>query len=541
MVHHSNEKIRLLTTKSKELMLKKITFFTTVLTVLFSMSVISVTANNVTKVEVMKGEKWWGVFVSNAPVEPFLKPFKINTADSPAVGFYRPVLLSNNGRFIWSSEPMQIEFTGEQIIITSEQEKVNVQKGGKNLREAYLVSCHKYFPPTGKMPDISLFTLPQYDTSLELGFVQDQQTVLDYAERIRSEGLPAGIIVIPNGWSSQKTPYSFSPELYPDPAAMLDKLHSMGFKVMLTITPYVPAYGREYAAGLQRDYFLRSTDGTPYIIETKGGFATAYDMADQEQAEFVKNAVNELKSRYNIDGFRFDCRNVTSYLAGDKNREADYMKAWAELSKGDTYLAEFLPAIGTSDFPHISGIEISEEAAGNFFVSAINDMISAGLTGFPYSSVMSMTENNTELFSDAALMAKFLQLEAAMPVMRISFAPWRVKDTKYYKAVVEAISFRNELRTYIAELVSESSKTAEPLMRHMEYQFPKSGFHDCNDQFMLGAKYLFAPNTGSASKRMVRIPKGMWTDRDGNRVKGPVVKEVDCSDGRIVYFKLTGK
>lgn len=521
----------------KNLMAKKISLC---LIILFTCGVFSSPANNVSKIEVLKGEKWWGLFVSNAPVEPFLQPFKVNTGETPLAGFYRPVLLSNNGRFIWSSEPMEIEFTGTEIIVTSAHEKVGVQKGGKNLREAYLVSCHKYFPPSGKVPDVNMFTMPQYDTSLELGFLQDQESVVAYAERILGEGLPAGIIVIPDGWASKVEPYAFNTELYPDPAGMFAKLHSLGFKAMLTVTPYVPAYGREYAGGLKDGYFLTGEGGAPYIMETAAGFCTAYDMSDAEQAGIMSAAVKKIKADYKVDGFRFDCRNVVPYFAGNKEKEEAYMKAWAGLSDGLS-LTELLPSAGISQEPHIGGIEVAEKAAGNFFVSAINDMISAGLTGYPYSTVMAAAGDAQSLFADPALMAKFLQLEAAMPVMRISFAPWRVKDTKYYNSIVEAVKFRSELGEYVAELVAESAKTAEPLMRHMEYQFPKSGFNDCNDQFMLGSKYLFAPNTGEAQKRMVRIPKGVWTDRDGNRIKGPVVKEVDCSDGRLVYFKLTGK
>lgn len=522
-------------------MSKKTAFISIVSAMLFTLTAALASAANVTKVEVLKGEKWWGLFVSNAPVEPFLKPFKVNTADSPVIGFYRPVLLSSNGRFIWSSEPMDIEFNGTEIVINSEHEKVEVQKAGKDLRTAYMASCHKYFPPSGNVPDVSIFTMPQYDTSLELGFVQDQQGVLAYAERILAEGLPAGIIVIPDGWRSQLRPYTFDSELYPDPAGMFDKLHSLGFKVMLTVTPYLPAYGREYAEGLSKDFFLRDSNKEPFIIKSNGGFATAYDISEPEQASVISNAVKDIKNNYKVDGFRFDCRNVMPYFAdNDKAKEADYMKVWAELSEGVS-LTEFLPAVEMAEGPHISGIEIAEQEAGNLFVSAINDMISAGLTGFPYSTVMSVTENSSLLLTSPEIMAKFLQLEAAMPVMRISFAPWRLKDTKYYSAIVEAVNFRKDLGEYVSDLVAESARMGEPLIRHMEYQFPKSGFSDCDDQFMLGSKYLFAPNTGDAAKRTVRIPKGVWTDRDGNRIKGPVVKEVDCSDGRVIYFKLTGK
>ena len=102
---------------------------------------LTVSAQNgaTSRIEVLKGEKWWGAFVGGAPLEPFDEPFRIHTAESAEGGFFVPVLVSSAGRYIWSDSPMEIDFDGSQFLITSETEKVEVKKAGRTLREAYLL------------------------------------------------------------------------------------------------------------------------------------------------------------------------------------------------------------------------------------------------------------------------------------------------------------------------------------------------------------------------------------------------------------------
>ena len=91
------------------------------------------------------------------------------------------------------------------------------------------------------------------------------------------------------------------------------------------------------------------------------------------------------------------------------------------------------------------------------------------------------------------------------------------------------------------ELLKESAKTGEPLVRHLDYQFPGQGFANCDDQFMLGSRYLVAPVLEKAAKRTVRLPKGTWVGTDGARHKGPRVISVDVRSGQVSVFTHQGK
>lgn len=51
------------------------------------------------------------------------------------------------------------------------------------------------------MPPEDFFRIPQYNTWIELMYDQNQRDVLAYAQGILDSGLPAGILMIDDGWA----------------------------------------------------------------------------------------------------------------------------------------------------------------------------------------------------------------------------------------------------------------------------------------------------------------------------------------------------
>ena len=73
-------------------------------------------------------------------------------------------------------------------------------KAGKTLREAYMAAQAKYFPANGQLPDTLFFTMPQYNTWIELMYNQNQEDILKYAHAIIDNGFPAGVLMIDDSW-----------------------------------------------------------------------------------------------------------------------------------------------------------------------------------------------------------------------------------------------------------------------------------------------------------------------------------------------------
>lgn len=495
---------------------------------------------NTTRVESMRGEKWWGLYVSDTPHEPFLKPFTANTGKSEHNSLMTSMMISSAGRYIWSNNPIEIVFDGVNFTIGSNYETVEVQKAGKTLREAYLVCCHKNFPPCGTVPSVDIFTNPIYNPLSELGSNHTQAQIIEYAARILREGFPKGTIIIPNGWQSAAASQNFDKEYYPDPKAMINRLHELGFKVMLTVTPFCTASGRSYIASADNNNYLSQDNSKPYLIQTEFGYEVCRNLAIQAEAESFAKEINALKQNYAVDEIRMDYHEVIPTLNADNQQMQQFMAGLTQIAKS-TNICEYMPGINAPLTPYVNGIQCNGVQDWQMLKERVNDILSASLAGHLYNRSTPAHDAPSSPNNDQKFMARSLVLTASLPIMSVDFAPWHITDAKLYEQVKSAFRTRESMKSYIAETVAESARTAEPLMRHIEYQFPRNGFSDCDDQYMLGSKYLFAPMLSDSGKRMVRLPRGIWTDANGKRYRGPVVISVGSNDAKMIYFELFSK
>jgi alpha-glucosidase len=172
-------------------------------------------------------------------------------------------------------------------------------------------------------------------------------------------------------------------------------------------------------------------------------------------------------------------------------------------------------------------------------------MLSAGLIGHAFTcpdmiggGLLSNFENIDYAKFDQELMIRSAQTQALMPMMQFSVAPWRVLDSAHLKICRDAALLHAKMGDYIYELAQKNAKDGEPIVRHLEYAFPNQGFEGCNDEFMLGDKYLVAPMLSKGTSRMVRFPKGTWVDELGKRHKGGQTIQLDVPLNRLPYFTL---
>jgi len=227
-----------------------------------------VVAQHTVTVSMLENEYWWGGVVAYGSRMPYIQPIEeFDLARQNNNNQVVPLLLSNKGRYMWSDYPFKFSVSGKEIFIHSDYEDIAVQTAGSTLRDAYREASQKHFPPSGQLPDTLFFTRPQYNTWIELMYNQNQEDVLKYAQGIVDNGFPAGILMIDDNWQKYYGNFEFKPDKFPDPKAMVDKLHSMGFKVMLWVCPFVSADSPEYRMLRSKGYLLESKNGKPAIID----------------------------------------------------------------------------------------------------------------------------------------------------------------------------------------------------------------------------------------------------------------------------------
>jgi alpha-glucosidase len=92
-------------------------------------------------------------------------------------------------------------------------------------------------------------------------------TVENLAREFRSRDIPADVIHLDIHYMNGYRDFTFSPENFPHPKALLDKLAAEGFKVVTIVDPglKVDSAYSVYRDGLSRRVYATLPDGTPYV------------------------------------------------------------------------------------------------------------------------------------------------------------------------------------------------------------------------------------------------------------------------------------
>jgi alpha-glucosidase len=125
-------------------------------------------------------------------------------------------------------------------------------------------------------------------------------------------------------------------------------------------------------------------------------------------------------------------------------------------------------------------------------------------------------------------------------MMQFSVAPWRVLSKENLAICRTMALLHARLGDEILALARDAAQTGEPIVRHLEYEYPHQDFVDVNDQFLLGRNILVAPVLAKgATSRVVRFPPGKWKGDDGTTVEGPATVAVAAPLARLPWYRRT--
>lgn len=508
-------------------------------------------ANVEKNISIEKGERWWGAVTTQGSNMPYSETLERIDLRSNYSNQCVPFLLSNKGRYVWSDEPFSFQFKGNEIIVSSYSSDVLLEKSGETLKSAFLGAASKHFPPSGNMPSELFMSVPQYNTWIELVYNQNQEDVLKYARSIISNGFPAGVLMIDDNWQKYYGNFEFKKETFPEPKKMVDELHRMGFKVMLWISPYVSPDSREYRFLKDKGFLIKNkNDNQPAIFDWWNGKSACYDFSNPQAYYYFLSILKTMQKDYGIDGFKFDAGDARAYKSGlievfdNKSYGNAQSELWAKLGT-EFEFNEYRACWKMAGQPLVQRL-CDKTYSWEALTKLIPDMLSCGILGHPYTcpdmigggefrSFQNVTPENI----DQDLIVRSCQIHALMPMMQFSVAPWRILDKKHLEIVKYYANLHKEYGGYILELAHHASKTGEPIVRYMEYEFPDQGFETCKDQFMLGDRILVAPILDKGSKREVKLPKGVWIDDTGKKFKGPKTIQVEAGIERLPFYKLS--
>ncbi|EOR94528.1 Maltodextrin glucosidase [Arcticibacter svalbardensis MN12-7] len=151
-------------------------------------------------IKIKKGESWYGGLVNEAHKMPFKDGYSFNLFANTGTNQASPLLLSTNGRYIWSDAPFEFTVKGDQLLLLNATAPILIDSMGRTLKEAYIKASKDHFPSKGILPDTLLFFRPQYNTWIELVYNQNQTDIIKYAHDIIANGFPTGVLMIDDNW-----------------------------------------------------------------------------------------------------------------------------------------------------------------------------------------------------------------------------------------------------------------------------------------------------------------------------------------------------
>jgi alpha-glucosidase len=504
------------------------------------------------RIDVLPDECWWGGVVAFGNKMPYEAPLRwIDLARDGNNNQLVPLLLSSRGRYVWHDTPFRFALR-EGVIETDGDSTIAPHTAGTTLREAYLEACRKHFPPTGTLPDTLFFSMPQYNTWIELMYDQNQADILKYAHGIVANDFPVGVLMIDDNWQKYYGNFEFKPERFADPRGMVDELHAMGFRVMLWVCPFVSPDSPEYRDLSSRGYLLKRRDGQTAIISWWNGQSACYDLTNPAATAHLVGQLKAMQRTYGIDGFKFDAGDPNLYADADLvSHEADatpvdHCRAWARIGLEFPF-NEYRACWQMGGQPLVQRLGDKRNTWGDLR-ALIPDMAAAGLLGYAYTcpDMIGGGQYTSYLNIDPSridqeLIVRSAQVHALMPMMQFSVAPWRILNAENLATVRRMAQLHRAMGDYIIRCARHAAETGEPIVRHLEYQYPGQGFAGCKDQFMLGDRYLVAPMVVPGTRRTVVLPRGHWRDERGKSYRGGRSYTIEVPLERLPYFEKTDR
>ncbi len=512
-------------------------------------------------VKMLDNELWFGGSAADAMGEPFDKSSVYDIDMECGLNQTMPLFVSTMGRYIWCDDPMKVHIENGEFLLSGESDII-LCHAGNSLKDAYLAASDNHFKFTGKMPPLKFFESAQYNTWMEFDYHQNQADILKYAHGIVDNGYEPGVLMIDEGWHTRYGLWEWDLVKFPDPKGMIRELHSLGFKVMLWVVPMVTSDGQAFSMSYfsyhnhlngacgEKKYFLRTDNGKVALVEWWNGFSAMLNMCNPDDVEYLDTKLRKLINEYGIDGFKFDGGTIEMYNQKNivngsqtKYKPADMNIAWNEFGTRyeyheykDTYKGGGKAVIQRlRDRCHRwegDGIDtiipsvILQGIIGHPFICP--DMIGGGEWSFNYLPDFKV---------DQELFVRMAQVSALLPMMQFSWAPWRVLDREYAELCLNAARLHKEFAPYIIEQVKASAISGEPIVRHMEYEYPHMGYERVLDQFMLGSDVLVAPVVKKGqTKRTVYLPEGKWKYLGKTEFKGGCTVTVDAFIDTLPYF-----
>ena len=410
-----------------------------------------------------------------------------------------------------------------------------------------------------------------------------QEEVLTVARQYQKEGIKIDQIVIDFFHWTLQGDWKFDKTYWPDPKAMMDELHSMGIRVIVSVWPSVDRKSENFGPMMERGLLIRTERGAAQTYDYQGD-CVEIDPFNPETRKYIWEVCRKNYYDYGIDGFWLD------------NSEPDYgvydfenyrYSAGPALSCSNMYPQMFSRAFYEPMLTEKKEVPVNllrcgwagSQKYGNVIWSgdvpstfqALREQLQAGLNmglaGIPWwttdiGGFMTDDVNDPDF---RQLLIRWYQFAVYSAVLRMhgdrglyNIPPLDTRDwgggylhtgqpnelwsygEENYAIMRKYYEVRIAMHDYIRDLYREAHETGAPLIRTMFFEFPEDAkCWELQDQYMFGGRYLVAPILHlNEYKREVYLPRGKWKNvNTGEIIKGGQNLSVKAPIDEIPVFE----
>ena len=391
-----------------------------------------------------------------------------------------------------------------------------------------------------------------------------QEEVLTVARQYRDEGIKIDQIVIDFFHWTVQGDWKFDRTYWPDPKKMVEELHSMGIRVIVSVWPSVDRRSENFGPMMERGLLIRTERGAAQTYDYQGD-CVEIDPFNPEARQYIWDVCRKNYYDLGIDGFWLD------------NSEPDY-----GVYDFENYRYYLGPALGCSNlYPQLFSRAFYEPMAAEKGIEAVNLLrcgwagsqkygnviwsgdvpstfesfreqlqagLNIGLAGIPWwttdiGGFMTDDVNDPDF---RELLIRWYQFAVYSAVLRMhgDRGPYNIPPLderergggylhtgqpnelwsygeENYRIMRKYYDVRIGMHDYIRALYREAHETGAPLIRTMFFEFPEDPkCWELQDQYMFGSRYLVAPVLELHQReREVYLPAGRWKDLNSGRIE----------------------
>jgi alpha-glucosidase (family GH31 glycosyl hydrolase) len=380
-------------------------------------------------------------------------------------------------------------------------------------------------------PPLDMLAQPIWTTWARYKMGIDQEQTLRFAHEIVDRQFPRSVMEIDDRWQTDYGDLEFDSRKFPDPRAMIDELHALGFKVTLWIPPFFAPRSAAFKAAAAAGYLVRHPmSGEPYPVRWWQGWGGLLDVSNPAALDWWRAGLRRLQSEYGVDGFKFDGAEG-NFLPLEAQTfapmtPAEYADRYVDFVAADWTWTE----VRTGWRSQRHGImfrewdKSSRWDLGNGLHSVITQALAMSVIGYPFvlPDMIGGNAYDGEM-PDRELLIRWTQATALLPAMQFSITPWQY-DEEASEICRRYARLHADLAPYLAELCAQACADGTPLVRPLWWHFPAdAATYLINDQWLLGERWLAAPVVSAGqTSRDIYLPAGEWRDHwTGESHSGP--------------------